>query len=102
LQVVIDNGLGGKALGFTLLEGWSPLALLGLACVGIVLVQLVAGALALMHNYTAIGVGQRMVNDLRGSLYSHVQRLSLAFHSRQQVGDSCSASPTIVSRCRRC
>jgi ATP-binding cassette, subfamily B, bacterial len=26
-----------------------------------------------------------MVNDLRGSLYSHLQRLSLAFHSRQQV-----------------
>ena len=24
-----------------------------------------------------------MVNDLRGTLYSHLQRLSLAFHSRQ-------------------
>ena len=51
------------------------------------MVQFVAGALTLLHNYTAIGVGQRMVNDLRGSLYSHLQRLSLAFHSRQQVGD---------------
>jgi hypothetical protein len=58
-----------------------------LACLGIVVVQFVAGALTLLHNYTAIGVGQRMVNDLRGSLYSHLQRLSLAFHSRQQVGD---------------
>jgi len=28
-----------------------------------------------------------MVNDLRGALYSHLQRLSLAFHSRQRVGD---------------
>ena len=51
------------------------------------LVQFVAGALTLLHNYTAIGVGQRMVNDLRGTLYSHLQRLSLAFHSRQKVGD---------------
>jgi len=27
------------------------------------------------------------VNDLRGALYAHLQRLSLAFHSRQRVGD---------------
>jgi ATP-binding cassette subfamily B protein/subfamily B ATP-binding cassette protein MsbA len=87
LQVVIDNVLGGKAPGFALLEGWSPLGLLGLACLGIVFVQFVAGALTLLHNYTAIGVGQRMVNDLRGALYSHLQRLSLAFHGRQKVGD---------------
>jgi ATP-binding cassette, subfamily B, bacterial len=87
LQVVIDNVLGDKAPGFALLEGWSPLALLGLACIGIIGVQFVSGALTLLHNYTAIGVGQRMVNDLRGTLYSHLQRLSLAFHSRQKVGD---------------
>ncbi len=68
LQVVIDDVLGGKAVGFALLEGWSPLALLGLACLGIVVVQFVAGALTLLHNYTAIGVGPRMVNDLRGTL----------------------------------
>jgi ATP-binding cassette, subfamily B, bacterial len=43
LQVVIDDVLGGKAVGFALLEGWSPLALLGLACLGIVVVQFVAG-----------------------------------------------------------
>jgi ATP-binding cassette subfamily B protein/subfamily B ATP-binding cassette protein MsbA len=87
LQIVIDNVLGGKTPGFTLLEGWSPLVLLGLACIGIVFVQFVAGALTLLHNYTAIGVGQRMVNDMRGTLYSHLQRLSLAFHGRQKVGD---------------
>ena len=87
LQVVIDNVLSGKAVGFAPLEGWSPLALLSLACLGIIVVQFIAGALTLLHNYTAIGVGQRMVNDLRGTLYSHLQRLSLAFHSRQKVGD---------------
>jgi ATP-binding cassette subfamily B protein len=87
LQVVIDNVLGGKEAGFAPLQGWSPLGLLGLACLGLVFVQFVAGALTLLHNYTAIDVGQRMVNDLRGNLYSHLQRLSLAFHSRQQVGD---------------
>src|SRR5689334_5904503 len=28
-----------------------------------------------------------MVNDLRATLYAHLQRLSLAFHGRQKVGD---------------
>ena len=28
-----------------------------------------------------------MVNDLRRDIYSHLQRLSLAFHNRRQVGD---------------
>jgi ATP-binding cassette, subfamily B, bacterial len=87
LQVVIDNVFGGKAIGFVPLDGWSPVALLGLACLGMVVVQFAAGGLTLLHNYTAIGVGQRMVNDLRGDLYSHLQRLSLAFHSRHKVGD---------------
>ncbi len=61
--------------------------LLLLACLGIIVVHLGAGALTLLHNYTTIGVGQRMVNDLRGALYAHLQRLSLAYHSRQRVGD---------------
>ncbi len=87
LQIVIDNVFDGKPVTFSLLEGWSVQALLGLACVGIVVVQLVAAVLSSLHNRTSISVGQRMVNDLRSALYSHLQRLSLAFHSRQTVGD---------------
>jgi ATP-binding cassette, subfamily B, bacterial len=86
LQVVIDYVLGGKKLP-PLLAGWAREPLLILACIGIVVVQLAAGSLTLLHNATTIGVGQRMVNDLRGALYAHLQRLSLAFHSRQKVGD---------------
>ncbi len=84
LQVIIDNVLGGKA--FPIPE-WSSSSLLLLACLGIVVVHLGDGALTLLHNYTTIRVGQNMVNDLRGALYAHLQRLSLAFHSRQRVGD---------------
>ena len=63
------------------------LTLLLLACIGIVLVHFGAGALTLWHNYTTIRVGQAMVNDLRGDLYAHLQRLSLGYHGRQRVGD---------------
>ena len=91
LQIVIDYVLGGKPApaGGPLGELLSspPAMLLLVACAGIVVVNLGAGALTLLHNYTTIRVGQNMVNDLRGDLYAHLQRLSLAYHSRQRVGD---------------
>src|SRR6202047_3621483 len=91
LQIVIDYVLGGKPApaGRPLGELLSlpPAMLLLVACAGIVVVNLGAGALTLLHNYTTIRVGQNMVNDLRGDLYAHLQRLSLAYHSRQRVGD---------------
>jgi ATP-binding cassette subfamily B protein len=87
LLIVIDNVLGGKPVGIEALEDWSSSLLLVGACIAMVVVQLGAGALTWLHNYTSVGVGQHMVNDLRSVLYAHLQRLSLAFHSRQQVGD---------------
>jgi ATP-binding cassette subfamily B protein len=95
LQIVIDYVLGGKTppvgpiggglLG-QLLSQPSGLLLL-FACIALVIVHFAAGALTLLHNYTTIRVGQSMVNDLRGALYAHLQRLSLAYHGRQRVGD---------------
>ncbi len=87
LQIVIDNVLGGKPATIPALQGVPASRLLILACVGIVVVHLGSGGLTLLHNYTAIGIGQKMVNDLRGAFYAHLQRLSLAFHDRQRVGD---------------
>lgn len=90
LQIVIDYVLGHKpppagTLGalLSLPTGW----LLLFACAGIVGVNLAAGAMTFWHNVTTIRVGQRMVNALRGDLYAHLQRLSLAYHGRQRVGD---------------
>ena len=91
LQIVIDYVLGGKAppTGGPLagLLSLPTTLLLVVACAGIVVVNVGAGALTLLHNYTTIRVGQAMVNDLRGDLYAHLQRLSLAYHGRQRVGD---------------
>ncbi|MGH7047070.1 MAG: ABC transporter ATP-binding protein [Stellaceae bacterium] len=87
LQVVIDNVLAGKPIAIAALHDLPASRLLLGACIGIVIVQLGGGGLTLLHNYTTIAVGQNMVNDLRGTLYAHLQRLSLAFHDRQRVGD---------------
>ena len=87
LQLVIDDVLGGKNATLPVLSEMSGETLLITACVALVVVTVASALLALMHNVTTIGVGQSMVNDLRGALYAHLQRLSLAFHSRQKVGD---------------
>ncbi len=87
LQLVIDHVLGGRPIAVAWLAGMTTGALLMTACAGLVVVNVGAGLLELLHNYTTIAIGQRMVNDMRGALYAHLQRLSLAFHSRQKVGD---------------
>lgn len=87
LKVIIDSVLGGRPVPWGWPAGWSREALLLAACVALVLIYAVLGALSVLHNYTTIRIGQRMVSDLRGDLYGHLHRLSLAFHSRSQVGD---------------
>ena len=91
LQIVIDYVLGGKPAAAGGMVGsflsLPATVLLLAACVGLIVVNLGASALTLLHNYTTIRVGQNMVNDLRSDLYAHLQRLSLAYHGRQRVGD---------------
>lgn len=87
LKLIIDNVLGGQPLSWPFLADWSRQGLLLVACGGLVGIYLVLGGLSMLNNYTTIRIGQSMVNDLRGALYNHLQRLSLAFHSRRQVGD---------------
>jgi ATP-binding cassette, subfamily B, bacterial len=87
LQIVIDDVLGGKPASIPILARLAPLELLLAVSLGLVLIYLCSAALTWLHNVTTIAVGQGMVNDLRGALYAHLQRLSLAFHSRQKVGD---------------
>ncbi len=94
LKLVVDNALGGRKLdlgGWAAalpdIGSWSPFTLTAAACGALILINFASGALATYYNWIAIGLGQRMVNDLRARLYGHLQRLSLAFHGRQKVGD---------------
>ena len=87
LKIIIDNVLSGKPLEWETLKGYSIDTLLIQACVAMIFIYLILGGITLLNNYTTIKIGQRMVNDLRRDLYSHLQKLSLAFHGRRQVGD---------------
>jgi ATP-binding cassette subfamily B protein/subfamily B ATP-binding cassette protein MsbA len=87
LKLIIDSVLGGGPLPWHWGAGWSTSSLLLAACLALVLIYAVLGALTVVNNHTTIGIGQRMVSALRSDLYGHLHRLSLAFHSRAQVGD---------------
>ncbi len=87
LKVLIDNVLSGKPLQFAPLAQYSKMNLLIAACIGGVLIYVLTGILTVANNYISISIGQRMVNDLRGQLFEHLQRLSLGFHRRREIGD---------------
>jgi ATP-binding cassette subfamily B protein/subfamily B ATP-binding cassette protein MsbA len=87
LKIIIDNVLNQNPVPWDFAGSWSTGTLIGIACGGLILIYVIAGALNVLNDYTTIRIGQKMVNDLRRDLYSHIQRLSLAFHTRQQIGD---------------
>lgn len=87
LKIIIDNALSGKPLPWGMKGDYSTQLILLAASIGMVLIYLLLGGITLLNNYTTIKIGQKMVNDMRRDLYAHLQRLSLAFHSRRQVGD---------------
>lgn len=87
LKVVIDNVLTGQPVTWAFLASFDKEMILFLSCFCLVVIYLLLDGLTILNNYTTIRIGQRMVNDFRSDLYSHLQRLSLAFHSRRQVGD---------------
>ena len=87
LKIVIDNVLRAQPLRLRWLPPLSRYQLLLGACAGLVLVYLVVGAINIASNYVTISIGQRMVNDIRAQLFDHLQRMSLSFHRRREIGD---------------
>ena len=85
LKVVVDNVLGGRPTGWAADAG-PPSCWRSRAARSSPSTRSSARSPS-RRNYTTISVGQRMVNDFRGDLYAHLQRLSMAFHSRREVGD---------------
>ncbi|HTF91680.1 MAG TPA: ABC transporter ATP-binding protein [Verrucomicrobiae bacterium] len=87
LKIIIDHVLSKKPVPWEFAQTWSAEGLLFFACSSLILIYLFSGGLRVLNDYKTILIGQRMVNDLRRDLYSHIQRLSLSFHNRQKIGD---------------
>jgi ATP-binding cassette subfamily B protein len=54
---------------------------------GLIVIAVLTGVLGVLQTYFSNVVGQRVMHDLRGSVYRHLQRLSLAFFTRTRTGE---------------
>jgi ATP-binding cassette, subfamily B, bacterial len=98
LKIVVDSVLGDEPVPSVLqgplgalqglFGGSAAVALLALLCVGVVVLRLLVGLVNMVNTQVLVGVGLRMVFRLRRAVFDHVQRLSLAYHDSNPVGDS--------------
>ncbi|HEX6897306.1 MAG TPA: ABC transporter ATP-binding protein, partial [Bryobacteraceae bacterium] len=93
LKLVLDNVLKSRTS-----SGWlnqiilshfdgNKLATLEFAAIAVLVIALIGGLCSYCEKYVTTTVGQWVTHDLRRSLYSHIQRLSLAYHDHKQTGD---------------
>jgi subfamily B ATP-binding cassette protein MsbA len=95
LKIVFDNVLktgslqGRGWLNHLILEtvGSNRLAILRFAAVAALAIAVAGAICSYWEKYLTTSVGQWVMHDLRRTLYSHVQRLSLSYHDHKQTGD---------------
>lgn len=89
LVSTVSSLVGPILLGRTIDQFIAPGDLPGLARVaGIMLGVFVLGGVAsIAHGLIMVGVGQRLIADVRAELVTHLQALSMAYHDRHKVGD---------------
>src|SRR5262245_43091330 len=68
-------------------EGGPDLTLLYVLVGVMIVIALVGGALGVFQTWVASVVGQRVMQDLRDRLYSHLQRMSLRFFTGTRTGE---------------
>ena len=61
--------------------------LLTLLVLGLIAIAVVTGVLGVAQTWLSNVVGQRVMHDLRATVYRHLQRLSLAFFTRTRTGE---------------
>ncbi len=87
LKIVVDSVLGDRSLALPGLQDASKQTLLATACAGLLILAAGAALLGVALNRLTIGIGQRMVGDLRAQLVQHLQGMSLGFYGRRPASD---------------
>jgi len=67
--------------------GTDKLAMLKFACAAVLVIAVLDAICTYAEKYLTTSVGQWIGYDLRGRIYAHVQKLSLAFHDQERIGD---------------
>jgi len=90
LKVVLDRVLppeGGAGSGIGWLDRMDEGTLLALCAAGVVVFAALRAGAAYLSTVGMALAGSRVLTQIRGDLFAHVQRLSLGFHARAKAGD---------------
>jgi ATP-binding cassette subfamily B protein len=91
LLIVVSAGLGvvPAFLLRNVLEaiGQNDTTTLSFNAAGIIVIAIATGMLGVIQTLLSNQVGQRVMHDLRASVFRHLQRLSLAFFTRTRTGE---------------
>jgi subfamily B ATP-binding cassette protein MsbA len=90
LKIVLDSVFDARPMPAVFAPMLGPdasrMTLLNVAAVATVVIALVQAIAGYVSAYVTVSVGQWIAHDLRQSVYGHLQRLSLSYHDRQQIG----------------
>ena len=93
LKIVLDNVFKSHPIHGWLnpiilkLAGSDNYAVLRVAALFVMVIAAVDAICTYGEKYYTTSVGQWVMHDLRKTLYSHIQRMSLGFHDHSQTGD---------------
>jgi ATP-binding cassette, subfamily B, bacterial len=93
LKVVIDTALRSRPargwLNDLLLStfGEQKGAVIQFAALAVLVIAAIGALCSYSEKYLTTNIGQWVAHDLRQTLYSHIQQLSLAYHDRKRTGD---------------
>src|ERR1700726_4681652 len=76
IRAVIDVALPQGRMG-----------LLAVLAIAMIIVAIANSSFSVSQTYVSTKVGQRVMHDLRTAVYSHLQRMSLAFFTRTRTGE---------------
>ena len=90
LKIVLDSVFGSEpppaSVGWLAGTGAGELALLNIAVAATVVIAVLQAANAYLNAFYTVSIGQWVAHDLRQSVYAHLQRLSMSYYDRQQIG----------------
>jgi subfamily B ATP-binding cassette protein MsbA len=97
LKIVLDNVLPSKPKNaashgwlnhwIAAIAGTDKLAILKFAALAVLAIAVLGALCSWAEKYLTTSIGQWVTHDLRRTLYSHMQRLSIAYHDQKQTGD---------------
>jgi ABC-type multidrug transport system fused ATPase/permease subunit len=103
LKIILDNVVGTHRLPVWLANLLVPVLghidrqhIAAMAAIGVIAIAAVGGLGSYLDNWFTENVAQRVAHDLRMGTYHHLQRLSLGYYDKHQVGGLISTLTTDI------